>query len=124
MENLLFNAIEFAGQAPPGQVTATLWSTGGVVQLSVDDDGPGIEPADADRIFQPYFSSRPGGTGLGLALCRQVFEAHGGQIRVEGSPMGGARFLASFPLSSPPEGEPLLGRDSTAGRNSGEFNGR
>jgi signal transduction histidine kinase len=124
IENLLFNAIEFAGQAPPGQVTATLWSTGGGVYLSVDDDGPGIEPADADRIFQPYFSSRPGGTGLGLALCRQVFEAHGGHIRVEGSPMGGARFVANFPLNSPPDAEPLLSVDPKTGRNSGDFNGR
>ena len=97
-ENLLHNAIEFAAQNPPGQVTAALTRAGERVRMVVDDDGPGVPKAEIGRIFQPYYSSKSGGTGLGLALCKQVFEAHGGSIRYVASPLGGARFIADLPL--------------------------
>ncbi len=103
LENLLLNAIEFAGQQPPGHVTASLIPRGEQAVLVVDDDGPGVPPEDRDRIFHPYFSSKAGGTGLGLALVKQVFEAHGGSIRCEDSPMGGARFVATLPPEPPGE---------------------
>jgi len=97
-ENLLRNAIEFAGETPPGQVTGSLSRHGDRVRLVVEDDGPGVPSAEVSRIFQPYYSSKSGGTGLGLALCKQVFEAHGGSIRYESSPLGGARFVAELPI--------------------------
>lgn len=97
-ENLLHNAIEFAAENPPGQVTASLTRHGEGVRMVVDDDGPGVPQAEIGRIFQPYYSSKSGGTGLGLALCKQVFEAHGGSIRYAESPLGGARFIADLPL--------------------------
>jgi signal transduction histidine kinase len=102
IENLLLNAVEFAAISPPGQVTATLQRVGEDARIDVDDDGPGVAPADRDRVFQPYYSSKPGGTGLGLALCKRVVDAHGGQIRHERSPLGGARFSATLPLRPPP----------------------
>ena len=97
-ENLLHNAIEFAGLSPPGQVTGSLSRHNDRVRMVVEDDGPGVPDAEIDRIFQPYYSSKSGGTGLGLALCKQVFDAHGGSIRYEPSPLGGARFVAELPL--------------------------
>ena len=107
IENLLLNAIEYAGQEPPGQVAVTLDARGGRLRLIVEDDGPGVPSELQSRIFEPYFSNSPGGTGLGLALCRQVMVAHGGGIQVERSPLGGARFTASLPLQpAPPAGEP------------------
>lgn len=99
-ENLLHNAIEFAGQNPPGQVTASLSRHGNRVRMLVDDDGPGVSEPEIGRIFQPYYSSKSGGIGLGLALCKQVFDAHGGSIRYETSPLGGARFVAELPLEA------------------------
>ncbi len=105
-ENLLHNAIEFAAQNPPGQVTAELSRKGDRVRMVVEDDGPGVPPTEVNRIFQPYYSSKSGGTGLGLALCKQVFEAHGGSIRYEPSPLGGARFVAELPLEVHSDGSP------------------
>lgn len=96
-ENLLLNAIEFAAQAPPGQVSASVRRQGDRIVLTVEDDGPGVPAGEIDRIFQPYYSSKAGGTGLGLSLCRQVFDAHGGAIRYGPSYLGGARFIAELP---------------------------
>jgi len=97
MENLLLNALEFASQKPGGQVNASIIPQTRQVLLIVDDDGPGVPLEERDRIFQPYFSSKAGGTGLGLALVKQVFDAHGGYIRCQDSPLGGARFVAGIP---------------------------
>lgn len=117
LENLILNAIEFAGknrrgakgrrpgQDHPGQVMASVLRRGDQAMLIVDDDGPGVPIDERERIFQPYISSKAGGTGLGLALVRQVFDAHGGYIRCEPSPLGGARFVAAFPLHPTPGGE-------------------
>ncbi len=98
MENLLLNAIEFSGRSSGGQVTVSVFPRGKQVMLIVDDDGPGVPPHLRERIFQPYYSSKPGGTGLGLALVKQVVDAHGGTLRCEDSPLRGARFTATLPL--------------------------
>jgi two-component system nitrogen regulation sensor histidine kinase NtrY len=58
------------------------------VRILIDDDGPGIDPAVAPRLFEPFFSTKGSGTGLGLAIVRQAVEAHGGIVRV-GQPPGG-----------------------------------
>jgi signal transduction histidine kinase/HAMP domain-containing protein len=69
------------------------------VELAISDDGPGIPPEIVDRIFEPFFSTKSGGTGLGLALTLQIIEGHGGQLRVETTPGAGATFLIRFPLA-------------------------
>jgi signal transduction histidine kinase len=96
-ENLVLNAIEFAGISPPGQVTVSLMPREKQTLLIVDDDGPGVPPHERERIFEQYYSSKPGGTGLGLSLVKRVFDSHGGYIRCEESPLGGARFIAALP---------------------------
>jgi signal transduction histidine kinase len=63
------------------------------VQVIIRDHGPGIPPALGARIFDPYFTGKDGGTGLGLALAKQTVEMHGGTIAVEATPGGGASFL-------------------------------
>jgi PAS domain S-box-containing protein len=64
----------------------------GVVRISVEDRGPGIAPDIAGRLFEPFFSTKPEGTGMGLAICRSIVEAHDGQFTAANSQNGGAIF--------------------------------
>ena len=67
------------------------------VEISVRDTGPGIAPVDLPRIFDAGFSTRPGSSGLGLAVCRRILEQHGGSIAVESRPGYGATFRLRLP---------------------------
>lgn len=96
--NLLENAVWFA--SPSGAVRVTLAQSGDFAELTVDDSGPGVDPDIRARIFEPLVSSRPGGTGLGLALVKRVVEKHGGDVSVERSPLGGARFSFRVPVAA------------------------
>ena len=66
--------------------------------IEVEDSGTGIEPADLDRVFNPFFSTKEGGTGLGLALTQKIVEDHGGTIDVRSAPSAGALFRIVLPL--------------------------
>ncbi len=65
--------------------------------LHVDDNGPGIPPSERERVFEPYFTTKEQGTGLGLAIVKRIVSDHGGSIRVDSSPLGGARFTLRLP---------------------------
>ena len=71
------------------------------VSILITDDGPGIEPERLAHIFDPFYTTRSGGTGLGLANVERIVRAHGGSIRVESEPGEGTSFLLMFPLSQP-----------------------
>ncbi len=81
----LLNIANNALQATPGGVTLTLTTRlgDGVLLLSLSDDGPGMDAQTAAQATEPFFTTRSGGTGLGLAVVRAVTEAHGGQITIE-----------------------------------------
>lgn len=68
-------------------------------QLEVVDTGPGIEPATLSRIFEAYYSTKRGGSGLGLAMTRRIIRAHGGTVRANSTPGEGTRFIFRFPLA-------------------------
>jgi PAS domain S-box-containing protein len=71
---------------------------GGRVRVYVDDDGPGVPPAEREHAFEPFFQGPGGaGTGLGLATCRYVIERHGGEIGIGDAPEGGARLWFTLP---------------------------
>jgi C4-dicarboxylate-specific signal transduction histidine kinase len=67
------------------------------VVVSVRDVGPGIDPAHLDRMFEPFFTTRSEGMGMGLAVCRAIVDDHGGRIRAENNPGRGAAFTFELP---------------------------
>jgi signal transduction histidine kinase len=105
--NVLLNAI----QAMPkggmltvraGVVAPSAGNLGGirtVARIVVTDTGPGISAENMDRVFEPYFTTKAGGTGLGLALTHRIVAEHRGTIRAENEPGGGARFVIELPLA-------------------------
>lgn len=101
--NLIGNGLRFT----PRGSTITLQAAvqGAEVLLCVEDEGPGVPPADRERIFLPFVQGRGEshrGTGLGLAFCREVVLAHGGRIWVTDRPEGGSRFCVLLPLTARP----------------------
>ncbi len=97
LTNLLRNAAEACGGKGHVEVTATVGPAGLV--LDVADDGPGVPPHLRAEIFKPFRSSKDFGTGIGLAFCRKVVEAHGGTIGFVPQPDAGACFRVQLPAS-------------------------
>lgn len=98
--NLIDNALNHGGAGVQIVISAAGDAAGNVV-LTVDDDGPGIEPLSLPHIFDPFFTTRERGTGLGLAVVQAVLLDHGGSIRAERAPGGGARFVVVLPTLPP-----------------------
>ena len=71
---------------------------GGEVRLEVIDTGPGLPPEDLDKIFDVHYSTKTGGSGLGLPTTRRIVREHGGNIRVESEPGKGTRFIIHLPV--------------------------
>jgi len=94
--NLLDNARRHADRIAVA-VRAPTPTGAGFAEITVDDDGPGIAPEARDEAFRPFASSRAGGTGLGLAIARDIARAHGGDILLEDSPLGGLRARVLLP---------------------------
>jgi signal transduction histidine kinase len=102
--NLLANALAVAQSQPEPlvRIRAQARSTGELgreIEVVVTDNGPGVPPAERDALFQPHHRVRPGGTGLGLAVCRAIVELHGGRIWHEAVPGGGAAFHFTVPAA-------------------------
>lgn len=93
--NLVDNAL--AASPPAGRVVVGLRPERRQVELFVADEGPGVAEEDRERVFEPFFSKRAGGTGLGLALVRRIAEAHGGSAAVTNRGAGGAEFVLRLP---------------------------
>jgi two-component system, OmpR family, sensor kinase len=98
LKNLLYNAARYARH----EVRVTLQKQGAVNELVVEDDGPGIAPADRIRVFESFVRLQPedrtrSGFGLGLAIVKRAVEWHGGTVEVSQSSLGGARFRMSWP---------------------------
>ncbi|MEZ4454244.1 MAG: protoglobin domain-containing protein [Nannocystaceae bacterium] len=93
--NLVLNAVQAIGAE--GKIILSLEERDLHVALTVDDSGPGLSPDVERHLFQPLFTTRSSGTGLGLALCRRIVEKHGGVIRAQNRDEGGARFIVELP---------------------------
>ncbi len=102
MRQVLWNLIRNAVQAAPEKVvTIRVRRIDGAAELSVEDDGPGIPFEERARLFEPFFTTRALGIGLGLALVKQIIDAHDGSIEILSSASGGAKFRATIPDQKP-----------------------
>jgi signal transduction histidine kinase len=70
-----------------------------VSRIAVNDNGPGIAPDSRERVFQPFFTSKRNGTGLGLALVQKIIVFHNGRVTATRSPQGGASLQITLPLA-------------------------
>jgi len=109
--NLVQNGLDAASARHgegSGTVRVTLESIEGEdgderVMIVVEDNGPGIAPADRLKVFEPYFTTKAKGTGLGLAIVHRIVGDHGGSIDVDDGIDGGAAFVIVLPASGPPQ---------------------
>jgi len=100
--NLLRNSMESMPQG--GRLTVSSEAVDGLVRVRISDTGRGIDPDSLDHIFDPFFSTRENGTGLGLSLTQQIVSEHGGHIRCESRPGQGTAFVVELPtVSTPPD---------------------
>jgi signal transduction histidine kinase len=107
LRRLLRNLLENAKRYSDGNITLALSKGGSTAQPSavirVSDQGPGVPADKRERIFEPFYrlpgaSERDGGVGLGLALVKSIAERHGGSVRCEDNPGGGASFVVELPI--------------------------
>lgn len=104
LTNLITNAFD---AKPDVVVTLKARARGERVEFTVQDNGPGIAPSIQSRVFEPFFSTRPAGTGLGLAVVKTVTEAHGGALALDSAPDRGTRIELDLPRRAADVDPPL-----------------
>jgi two-component system sensor histidine kinase HydH len=95
LTNLLLNAVQASPEGAPA--TARVVTEGDLLVFTVSDRGPGIPSGDVERIFEPFYTTRPTGTGLGLAVAQRIVQMHGGTLTAANDPGGGASFRMAIP---------------------------
>jgi two-component system sensor histidine kinase KdpD len=109
IERVLCNLLENAAKHTPAgaEIRVSAAAQDEQLEIAVSDNGPGLPPGMGERIFDKFTRGQDEsvvpGVGLGLAICRAIVEAHGGSIRAEAPDEGGARFVFTLPLGTPPE---------------------
>ena len=109
VKGVLWNLILNAKEAMPrgGSLTvSTVIVDNAFVEISVEDTGQGIAAGDMEQLFQPFFTTKPEGVGLGLTMSRKVIEKHGGNLKLEKRPAGGTRARVVLPLKNPNPDKP------------------
>ena len=95
--NLMRNASEAMQHSARRELMVSAEPVQGMVEVAVADTGPGLPKEVADRLFQPFVSTKPDGMGVGLSICRAIIEAHGGRIWADANPAGGTVFRFTVP---------------------------
>lgn len=98
--NLVKNAFEACSELPDGKIQIKAFRKEGTSMITVSDNGRGIVPEAMDKIFVPFFTTKPGGSGIGLSLCRQIINRQGGTISVISEVENGTTFSISLPINS------------------------
>lgn len=99
--NVVRNALEAIEPWKEGaRVEVRLFVEGGLAVVEVVDNGIGIVPGDRDRIFQPFFTTKPSGTGLGMSIVKKIVDLHGGDIAIDSAPGRGTRVRISLPATA------------------------
>jgi signal transduction histidine kinase len=93
--NLILNAVQAMHHG--GEVTLDLRQEGGFTRVSVRDSGPGIPPDKLRQVFEPFYSTKPGGTGLGLPIAQRIVSEHGGRLAIESKPGEGTAATVILP---------------------------
>jgi two-component system sensor histidine kinase HydH len=108
LERVFYNLVLNAAQAtaPGGTVTVKTRASGGTAEIAVIDRGVGIDPQHLDAIFNPFFTTKPEGVGLGLAIVSKIVDEHGGKIAVESEPGKGSIFHVLLPMEPPSRDRP------------------
>ena len=100
--NLILNAVEAVsavGDGPRELLVSTEKADADSVRIAVCDSGPGIDPENVERVFAPFYTTKSGGLGLGLAICRSIVNAHGGRLWAESNEPRGAVFQFTLPAA-------------------------
>jgi signal transduction histidine kinase len=131
IRQVLVNLLQNALQASPegGEVRLSAEGNRHAVKFVIEDQGVGIPAENLERIFQPFFTTKAKGTGLGLPITQRIVREHGGQIQVKSTPGNGTRFTLTFPISDQlapsvipeKEGIPEMGDSHIRTDDEGEF---
>ena len=98
--NLILNAVEAMSclDEPPRELrVSTTWKASGAILVAVRDSGPGLDPTIVNRLFDPFYTTKPEGIGMGLAICNSIIEAHGGRLWASANEPRGAVFQFTLP---------------------------
>lgn len=95
--NLLKNAVEACSESLSPEVRVEAFRQDGIPVITISDNGSGIVPEALDKVFVPFFTTKPGGSGIGLSVCRQIMNRHGGNITVISEMEKGTVFTMLFP---------------------------
>jgi len=96
------NALQAVGEDGSIRVRLRSAEDGRRAEIEIEDSGTGIDPAVKDRLFEPFFSTKTSGSGLGLALVKRIAEDHGGGVSLETAPGRGTRAVLWLPAGGPP----------------------
>jgi signal transduction histidine kinase len=100
MLNLIINGVEAmgrVGEGPRSLLISTAPAEAGGVRVAVRDSGPGLDPGKLEHLFEAFYTTKPGGLGMGLSICRSIIEAHGGQLWASGNVTRGTTFHFMLP---------------------------
>jgi signal transduction histidine kinase len=102
LQQVLINVLKNAIEATPegGRIEISTCRKDGWVRVAVADSGPGVPAADREKVFEPFYSTKNGGTGLGLCISQSIIDEHNGRMSLESPPGGGACFVMDLPTDA------------------------